>query len=144
MEVSTMKSLELAVKPVAAQIAAHRANREQSRGAFPKDIWEKAVALARDYGVVKVAKAAKLDGRSLRAQLEVLGAPVSLTAKSPAPAGDVNVPQSFVECLVGAEGTDHVAWTIEVESASGDRMRIQAPNFKSSDLPLLIRGLLGR
>jgi hypothetical protein len=146
-----MKSLDLAVRPVAAEIAAHRANRERKRGAFPKEIWDKVVALAQSYGVVRVAKAAKVDGRSIRAHLEILGPPASLNEKPASAATEVNVEprdgrasQTFVECLVDAARPDHSAWTIEVESALGDRMRIQAPSLKSSDLPLLMRGFLGR
>lgn len=144
-----MESLDLAVKSVVDEIAVHRAGRERKRGgAFPKDIWDKLVALANAYGAARVARATRVDGRSLRARMEAPDDLVSLKKNSAvdmnvAPKGD-RAAQNFVECWVGADGPSKMAWTIEVESALGERMRIQASNFKNSDLPLLIRGFLGR
>ena len=101
--------------PLRKRIESWRTTRT-SRGHTPAEIWDSAVALARIYGVCRIARAVGLDYKALRARV----------ARAPEKPGLVK--PTFVEfqatlttenASVPSPGT-----TIEISSPDGSRMRI--------------------
>jgi len=119
--------IEIALRPVAQQVSSYRANREHPRAPFPIELWQKLTKLALVYGTSVVAKQAAVDHTTLAAHVR------KLQPEEP----------EFVECVVTGEAPGFAA-TVEVKTASGERMRIQASNLKTGDLSQLLREFLGR
>lgn len=120
-------TLEMALRSVVQQIQSYRANREHPRAPFPAEIWQNLSQLAQVHGTSEVAKHARVDQTTLASHVS------KLQAQGP----------EFVECVVSSEPATFAA-TIEFESRVGERMRIQAPNLRSSDLSLLLREFLAK
>ena len=93
---------------------------------LPEDIWGKATELAARLGVGKVARALRLDSAALKRRME---------AHAPSPAA------TFVELLPFA---DHIGeCTVEVESASGARLRLLMKHVAPGGLATIIRDFVG-
>ena len=109
-----------------------RWRRRRNRPArIPEDLWAMAVDLAREHGVAPIARGLRLDYYSLKKRLEAGRPPATGT---PAPA--------FVEVLAGGPAAP-ADCVVEVENASGTRMRIHLKCGRAPELSTLVRTFLG-
>lgn len=120
--------------PLRRRIEAWRSTRS-GLGRTPAEIWESAVALARIYGVCRIAKAVGLDYSALRAQ-------VAKASKMPG-----LIKPTFVElpATLAAEplpaplpGT-----SIEITSPNGSRMRITLEAGRGMEAAGIVAAFLG-
>ena len=93
--------------------------RHRPRAPIPEELWRQAAELACAYGINRIAKALRLDYYSLKKR-----------AAAAARSGE-RAPE-FVEILPGGMPTARPECTIEVEDASGVKMRIR---IQGGDLP---------
>ena len=106
-----------------------------ARGPMPTDIWDSAVAMAKVYGVCRIARAVDLDYRSLQLR----------TARAAEKAGlvkpiFVELPVEVVERSVSgaAPGT-----SIEISSPDGSRMRINLESGRGMEAAGIVAAFLG-
>lgn len=108
-----------------------RWRRRRNRPArIPEDLWAMAVDLAREHGVAPIARGLRLDYYSLKKRLQAVRA----VDEAPVP--------TFLE-VVGATPAASADCVVEVENASGTRMRIHLKGGRAPELSTLVRTFLG-
>ena len=100
---------------------------QPTRTKLPESLWEAAVELARQHGIYAVAHPLRLDYTRLKQRL---GGSPSQSRKPEPPA--------FVE-LIGSRAATLPEYTIEFESGSGGKMRIQWKAAVPPDWASLLR-----
>ena len=102
----------------------------KKRSRIPEQLWRESVEVARSYGVNQTARALRLDYYGLKQRLDagLDGSPVEKEGMG-----------SFVE-LVAASPAEVPECLVELESASGTKMRIQLKGMAVPDV-VLLRGL---
>ena len=98
---------------------------------IPEDLWREAAALARTYGIHRTARALRLNYYSLKKRLTARAGPGR------------PVPQ-FVELLPGGMPGPRSECLIEVEEASGAKLRIHLPGSNLPDVAALLSGFRER
>lgn len=114
------------------QLAQWRAENAAPRP-LPGKVWDKAVQLARRYGVGQVARALRLDYGALKRRVE---ATESATCTSTDPQA------TFIELLPVAPPAVIGRCDVEVESRRGDELRLTLNDIAPSVLATLIREVL--
>ena len=111
-----------------------------ARSRLPKELWAAAAKVARRDGITATARVLGVDRPSLQKWTDRLepGA-VSKSPKSPRrhPLGGSAAP-AFVELLTASTGTA-TSCVVEVESASGGKLRLDLKTIATSQLAELIR-----
>jgi hypothetical protein len=92
---------------------------QRPRARIPEELWREAAELAGVHGINRTARALRLDYYSLKKRAAAAARP------------DEHAPQ-FVEILPGGLPASRPECTIEVEDASGAKMRI---HLQGGDLP---------
>jgi hypothetical protein len=100
--------------------------RHRPRARIPEELWREAAELACAYGINRTAKALRLDYYSLKKR-------VAAVARSGGRAPE------FVEILPGGMPATRPECLIEVEDASGAKMRIRLQGGDLPDLAALTR-----
>ena len=100
--------------------------RHRPRARIPEELWREAAELACAYGINRTAKALRLDYYSLKKR-------VAAVARSGERAPE------FVEILPGGMPATRPECLIEVEDASGAKMRIRVQGGDLPDLAALTR-----
>jgi hypothetical protein len=102
--------------------------RRQSRprARLPEDLWSSAVALARRYGLHKTAKALRLDYYGLKKRVEQTDKGTRTTETRA---------DTFVGVLPSELSPLRPECMLEMENASGSKLRIQLKGFEAPDLP---------
>lgn len=107
-----------------------RRTRAHPRSPIPKALWANAVAVARQQGLYRTARALRLDYGGLRAHVEAADSP-----------GRPRRPPAFVE-LSGSTLTDLNPCVIEL-TGPGGTVRLRVPGLALADLATLSRTLVG-
>ena len=105
--------------------------RRSGRKRLPRELWEKAVALAREHGINRTARTLGLKYASLKKHLEV--AP-------PEASGPGTTRPEFIELLPREMMPSSIECTIEWENASGGKMRMHVKGASMADLASFARG----
>jgi len=105
--------------------------RRSGRKRLPRELWEKAVALAREHGINRTARTLGLKYASLKKHLEV--AP-------PEASGPGTTRPEFIELLPREMMPSSLECTIELENASGGKMRMHVKGASMADLASFARG----
>ena len=108
-------------------------SRQQGRKRLPRELWQKAVALAQEYGVNKTARTLGLKYDSLRKHLEVAAPAASGPGEGPGP--------DFIELLPEETDAPSSECTIEWDDPRGVTMRMHVKGTTLADLASLARGL---
>ena len=99
------------------------------RSRIPDSLWAVAVKVASTYGIHRTARALRVDYYSLKKRVE--GTPAATASKEPAGAAFLELPPptwpGCGEC------------TLELENASGAKMRVHLKGFAAPDLAALSR-----
>lgn len=111
-------------------------SRQQGRKRLPRELWQKAVALAQAYGVNKTARTLGLKYDSLRKHLEVAAPDAGDPARAGVPTGP-----DFIELLPAALTSPCTECTIEWASPRGVTMRMHVKGIAVADLVVLAGGL---
>jgi len=110
------------------------------RSRLPEELWAMAAKLARRDGITATARALAVDRPSLQRWTDRLEPRASIKApRSPRrhPLGGSAAP-AFVELLAASTGTA-TSCVVEVESASGAKLRLDLKTIATSQLAELIR-----
>lgn len=91
------------------------------------EIWQSLGQMAQVYGTLEVAKHARVDPKTLAAHVRKLQ----------------NEGPEFIECGAAGGPAPSFAATVEIESRTGERLRIQA-NLTATDLSQFFREFLAR
>ena len=102
---------------------------------LPRDIWDKAVQLARRHGVGQVARALRLDHGALKRRAEAEG-------RGPMGSPSAAAPPTFIELLPLAPSAVIGRCDLQVESRRGDELRLTLNDIGPSALATLIREVL--
>lgn len=111
-------------------------SRQQGRKRLPRQLWQKAVALAPTYGVNKTARTLGLKYDSLRKHLEGAASDAANPAKAGVPSGP-----DFMELLPAALPSRWPECTIEWTGPRGVTMRMHVKGIAVADLVGLAGGL---
>lgn len=103
------------------------------RGPMPEDLWEEAVALAREHGLYRIARALPVDYGALKKRLERGG--------NAEPAGFVEVDASR---LLGAPEPVSAGAVVELSAGDGARLTVRLAAGEAVDLVGLARAFWGR
>jgi hypothetical protein len=106
-------------------------SRQSGRKRLPRELWSTAVALAREHGTNKTARTLGLKYDSLKKHLE---------ATPPAASGRGKVEPEFIELLPREMMPSSIECTIELENASGGKMRMHVKGASMADLASFARG----
>jgi signal recognition particle subunit SEC65 len=106
-------------------------SRQSGRKRLPRELWSTAVALAREHGINKTARTLGLKYDSLKKHLE---------ATPPAASGRGKVEPEFIELLPREMMPSSIKCTIELENASGGKMRMDVKGASMADLASFARG----
>jgi hypothetical protein len=128
--ISTKVSRPLDMARVRQRLDRWRQTRAHPRSPIPNALWANAVALARQQGLYRTARALRLDYGGLKAHVET---PVAL--------GGIPRPPAFVE-LSGSTLTDLGTCVIEL-TGPGGTVRLRVPGLALADLATLSRTLVG-
>ena len=138
---------------MASEAASYREDVEQARRRFaefrqthavrsrlPDELWAMAAKLARRDGITATARALAVDRPSLQRWTDRLEPRASTRSpKSPRRhSRDGSVAPAFVELLAASTGTT-TSCVVEVESASGGKLRLDLKSIATSQLAELIR-----
>jgi hypothetical protein len=107
------------------------------RARIPEPLWASAVKLARRYGIHRTAKALRVDYYALKKRVE--GAAAVIASKMPAEVAKTQ----FVE-LPTAVWPGSGECTLELEDASGAKLRVHLKGFAAPDLGALTRSFWQR
>jgi hypothetical protein len=106
--------------------------RRSGRKRLPRELWEKAVALAREHGINRTARTLGLKYASLKKHLE---------AVPPEASGPETTRPEFIELLPREMMPSSRECTIELEDGSGGKIRMHLKGASLADLMSLARGL---
>ena len=95
------------------------------RKRLPQELWEKAVALAREHGINKTAHTLGLKYNSLKKHLE---------GAAPAAGSPGRAKPDFLELLSGGLTSSSLECTIEWEDGRGEKMRMHVQGIGVPDL----------
>ena len=111
----------------------------KARSHIPSRLWAAAVAMATTYGVNRTARALRLDYYSLKKRVEqAVGADHGF-AVVPAGVPKGSAAATFLE-LAPPSPTSTCDCTVELENASGIKMRVHLKSFEAPDLAALSQG----
>ena len=102
------------------------------RSRIPEPLWASAVKLADRYGIHRTAKALRLDYYALKKRVE--GAPAATAGKLPVEVAGAR----FLE-LPAAAWAGFGECTLDLEDASGAKLRVYLKGFEAPDLAALSR-----
>ncbi len=141
--VSAATSYREDVEQARRQFAEFR-QRHASRSRLPKELWARAAKLARRDGIAETARALGVDRPSLQKWTDRLEPRASTKLpKSPRRHPlDKSAAPAFVELLAASTGTA-ISCVVEVESASGGKLRLDLKTIATSQLAELIRAFAG-
>jgi hypothetical protein len=111
-------------------------SRQQGRKRLPRQLWQKAMALAQAYGVNKTARTLGLKYDSLRKHLETSAPDAGDRAKAGVPTGS-----DFIELLPEALAAPCSECTIEWAGPRSVTMRMHVKGIAVADLVVLAGGL---
>lgn len=114
-----------ALRRLAERLESYRERNPRPRR-LPDEIWKRAAALARAYGVNAVARALRLNYYALKRRVSTLPA-----------ARPTEIAPNFVEVCVGAGGTSS-GGTLELEDGTGRRMKVTLGVGAGLDLEALV------
>ena len=100
--------------------------RHRPRARLPEHLWREAAQLAREQGINRTARALRLDYYSLKRH-----ATEATASRQPAP--------EFLEILPSVMPAPRPPCTVELEDASGVKLRIGLPGGAVPDLAALVR-----
>jgi len=106
--------------------------RRSGRKRLPRELWEKAAALAREHGINRTARTLGLKYASLKKHLEAAPPGVSDPGKAR---------PEFMELLPPEMVSSSLECTIELENAGGGKMRMHVKGASMADLASFARGL---
>ncbi len=108
---------------------------------IPDELWDEAVGLLSENTVTKVAKALRLEGRSLKAKAVKAGVVVRSRRKGKAakPAVPTFLVTS-VEDVVGKERQAQAGWKVSIKRSDGLEMAIDGSELNESVLQGLVNG----
>lgn len=95
------------------------------RTRLPKELWQQAVALAKEHGLNKTARALGLKYYSLKKHLEATATDESKPAEAR---------REFMELLPTPVASPSIECTIELEDGSGATMRMHVKGARMADL----------
>lgn len=102
---------------------------------IPDQVWERAVAVASEYGVGPVARELGLDHAKLKSKLEQRPSGQDLVA----PQASQALPATFVELLHGAAGSNSLEPCIfRIESRAGSRMSVEVGGLDAGGLATVL------
>jgi hypothetical protein len=103
-------------------------HRQQGRKRLPRELWSKAVALAREHGINKTARILGLKYESLKKHLD---------ATPPGASGSGKARPEFIEFLPREMVSSSLECMIELEDGSGGKMRMHVKGASMADLASL-------
>ena len=112
-----------------------RAMRSRGRRRIPESLWSLATRAARQFGVHRTCRALHLDYVVLKRRVEANATPDPVRHEA-----DRDTPSGFVE-LVPAGSNSATECVVEIEDASGGRMRIELKGIAAADVVALTRSL---
>lgn len=118
------------VEALRVQILAWRSSKTSSVERMPREFWEEAVGLARDFGVSPVSRWLGIGYAGLRQRLAAVGEPLLETGVQG---------ENFVELGTWAGRSP---MRMEVQRADGSRMRLDGIQGASPEAALLLRAFL--
>jgi len=107
-------------------------HQQSGRKRLPPELWAKAVALAREHGINKIARILGLKYESLKKHLEAGG---------PYTSGPGKARPEFMELLPPEMMSSSIECTTEWENAGGGKMRMHVKGASMADLASFARGL---
>jgi len=110
----------------------HWRHGQPRRKRLPQELWEKAVALAREHGINKTAHTLGLKYNSLKKHLD---------GAAPATGNPGRAKPDFLELLPGGLTSSSLECTIEWEDGNGGKVRMHVKGMAVSDLVALAGGL---
>ncbi len=122
----TPKPIPAPLKKARKQFETWRKNRESTRSRIPQSLWTVAVKASREYGNHHAARALHLNPDCLKKRVEATHGPRKKRRQAP----------TFVEVLP-IEQRGGSEYSVEVEDASGARMKIHVKGEALPDLALL-------
>lgn len=117
------------------QLDCWRSRQPTKRTRLPEDLWQNAVALAREYGLNKTASALGLKYESLKKHLQA-------TATDESKSGQGRC--EFLELLPSPVTSPTIDCTIEVEDGDGQTVRMHIKGIRMADLASLASALRSR
>ena len=111
-----------------------RSRQPTKRTRLPKDLWQNAVALAREYGLNKTASALGLKYESLKKHFQA-------TATDESKSGQGRC--EFLEFLPSPVTSPSIDCTIELEDGDGQTVRMHIKGVRMADLASFARGFRG-
>ena len=129
-----MKVLPRELKRVRERFEGWRRRRDRRR--IPERLWSQAASVAVRHGVSRTARALRLNALVLRKRVAA-AARVEKAAVPPATRA------SFVELATIPLSADRAGYVLEVESAGGDRLRLEVRGSVGPDVVALARGFVG-
>lgn len=107
-------------------------NQQQGRKRLPRELWSKAVVLAREHGINKTARILGLKYESLKKHLE---------AAPPGASDPGEARPEFMELLPREMMPSSIECMIEWEEGNGGKMRMHVKGARLADLVSFARGL---
>jgi len=102
------------------------------RARMPEDLWEAALDVACEWGPYRAAQVLGLSYSTVKRRLE---------AREPELAAEDAAGPTFVEVLSPLMAGQGIACVLEVEAASGTRVRVEVKDIPTRELLALLRGL---
>jgi hypothetical protein len=118
-------NISIALSTARRQFDHWRSQQPNKRTRLPKELWQQAVALAKEHGLNKTARALGLKYYSLKKHLEA----TATDELKPAEAR-----HKFLELLPGPVTSPFIDCTIELEDGSGTTMRMHIKGAGIADL----------
>jgi hypothetical protein len=117
----------------------HSRRTRKARSHIPGSLWAAAVSMAKTYGVNRTAKALRLDYYSLKKRVEQAVVADHGFAAIPAGAPEGSPAATFLE-LASPASAGACDCTLELENASGGKMRVRLKSLEVPDLAALSQG----
>lgn len=116
------------------QLDRWRSRRPTKRTRLPEDLWQNAVALAREYGLNKTASALGLKYDSLKKRLQATASDESKSGRGQC---------EFLELLPSPVTSSSIDCMIEFEDGEGRMVRMHIKGVRMVDLASFARGFRG-
>jgi hypothetical protein len=117
----------------------HSRRTRKARSHIPSRLWAAAVTMAKTYGLNRTARALRLDYYSLKKRVEQAVGDDHGFAVVPASMPEGSAAATFVELTPPSLPSTYDC-TVELENASGIKMRVHLKSFEAPDLAALSQG----
>ena len=105
------------------------------RARMPENLWAGALEVASEWGPYRAAQVLGLCYSTVKRRLEAQGPP-------PADIPEASAAPAFIEILNPMKGGQVAGCVLEVQTASGNRLRLEMKEVSAPDLLTVLRGLV--